>query len=272
MPSGRVVSDETDGVMTDTTDWALAYANLGWRVFPLWAGEKRPLYDGWPTGATTDPKLIHQYWDASPDRNMGVVCGEAFDAWDIEVQHLDQFNAWLKEQGHTLPESPLAQTGRGGWHYLTEPTGVNGSRNLYLDGTHIGELKSTGGFIVISPSITEAQYRWLWRTPKLAVQPAPDWLLTLLERPRSGPHKFATRITDVEQGIRRLEVLSTALRTAGPGKRNNYLYWAMRRALEEGIPARYAGAELLAVGKLIGLEDHEAKATIRSAFDAEGQS
>jgi hypothetical protein len=264
--------------MTATADWALAYAKVSWRVFPLWPQEKRPIYDGWPTGATTDPKLIHQYWDAAPDRNIGVVCGEAFDAWDIEAAHLDRFTTYLAAKGVTLPEGPLAQTARGGWHYLTEPTGVAGSRNLYLDGTHIGELKSTGGFIVVSPSIfidkagSQGQWRWITRTPAMAVSPAIPALLHLLERPRTGPHKFATRITDVEQGIRRLEVLSAALRTAGEGRRNNYLYWAMRRALEEGIPARYAGAELLAVGKSVGLEDHEAKATIRSAYEAEGHS
>ena len=44
----------------------------------------------------------------------------------------------------------------------------------------------------------------------------------------------------------------------------------MRRALEEGIPARYAGAELAAVGEQIGLTRHEAQSTIRSAYDAEG--
>jgi hypothetical protein len=258
-------------------DWALAYATLGWRVLPLWPGEKRPIYDGWPRDATTDPTLIGRYWNpaANPQPNIGVVCGEKFDAWDIEAPHLDQFNRWVADNGWTLPESPIQGTARGGWHILTEPTGVAGSRNLYLDGTHIGELKSTGGFIVVSPSVfaeTGGVYTWTYRPPKLAVQPAPSWMLTLLERPRSGPHKFPARLTDVEQGIRRLEVLSAAVREAGEGKRNNYLYWAMRRAIEEGIPARYAAGELVAVGLQIGLTDHEAKATIRSAYDAEGQS
>jgi Bifunctional DNA primase/polymerase, N-terminal len=30
-----------------TRDWALRYASLGWRVFPVMAGGKRPLYSGW---------------------------------------------------------------------------------------------------------------------------------------------------------------------------------------------------------------------------------
>ena len=252
-----------------TADWAKAYAAVGWRTFPLWPGEKRPIYQNWPADATTDPDLIDRYW-ADASRNIGVVCGESFDAWDIEAEHLETFSAWMNEQGVTLPEAPIAQTGRGGRHILTEPVGVPGSRNLYLDGTHIGELKSTGGFIVISPSVTESQYVWLNMTPKMEVQPAKDWMLKLLERPRSGPHKFAARITDVEQGIRQLGALAEGIRRAGEGRRNNYLYWAMRQALDEGIPARYAGGELLQVSREVGLDDHEARNTIRSAYEAEG--
>ena len=257
-------------------DWALAYAALGFRLLPLWPGEKRPLYDNWPNDATTDPELLGRYF-RDPSRNMGVVCGEAFDAWDIEQPHIKKFLDWIGANGWTLPEAPIQQTGSGGWHILTEPTGVNGNRYLYLDGSHIGELKSAGGFIVLSPSKLSApkngadgQYRWTWAPEHLSVPRAPEWLLGLLERPKTAPRKFPSRDTSVESAIRRLEGLAQAVRDAGEGKRNNYLYWAMRRALEEGIPARYAGAELLQTGLAIGLTDHEAKATLRSAYEAEG--
>ncbi len=254
-----------------TKDWALAYAAIGWRVFPLWPGEKRPIYEKWPEGATTDPELIERYF-RNPENNIGVVCGEAFDAWDIEAEHLAAFSAHVNALGVTLPEAPMAQTGRGGRHILTEPTGVGGSRNLYLDGTHIGELKSRGGFIVISPSTTERQYVWLWSPPKMAVPPAPGWMLHLLERPRGEAQKFPNRITDVEQLIRVLSVLSDAVHSSGEGKRNSYLYWAIRRALEEGVPLDYAVEEFEVVAREVGLEEHEIEATIRSAATAEAQA
>lgn len=252
-----------------TVAWATSYASAGWRVFPIWPKEKRPIYGGWQADATTDPRLIEQYWGKAPDRNVGVICGEKFDAWDIEVQHLPAFTAWMDAHGYTLTETPVAVTGRGGIHILTEPTGVAGNRYLYLDGTHIGELKSTGGFILISPSITEHQYLWLWAPERLAVAPPPQWLLGLLERPRTGVHRLPTRITTVEEGLRRLDQLGQAVASAGEGSRNNYLYWAMRRALDEGVPAKFAAAHLLDVGTRIGLSDHETKATIRSAYEAE---
>jgi bifunctional DNA primase/polymerase-like protein len=132
--------------VTTMADWASAYAAVGFRVLPLWPGEKRPIYDGWPRDATTDPALIERYWNRAADDppNIGVVCGEKFDAWDIEGPHLDAFCRWAETQsadGAYLSEAPIQQTARGGWHILTEPTGVAGSRNLYLDGRHIGELK-----------------------------------------------------------------------------------------------------------------------------------
>jgi hypothetical protein len=257
-----------DEALPVTAAWARAYADVGWKVFPLWPGEKRPIYDGWPTGATTDHDLIDRYW-ADSTRNIGVVCGDAFDAWDIESEHLEAFSSWMNRNGYILPESPIAQTGRGGRHILTQPTGVGGSRNLYLDGTHIGELKSTGGFIVISPSVTDSQYLWLHTPEKMAVQPAPDWLLQLLDRPRGEVHKYSERITDVDKLIHVLEVLSDAVNGAGEGKRNNYLYWALRRALEEGIPPDYAIEEFQAVAREAGLDEHEIEATIRSAAEAE---
>jgi putative DNA primase/helicase len=252
-----------------TVAWAETYAESGWRVFPIWPGEKRPLYSGWQKDATTDPEQIRRYWRKEPLPNIGVVCGERFDAWDIEVQHLEAFTGWMDRNGYTLPEAPVAVTGRGGIHILTEPTGVAGNRYLYLDGTHIGELKSTGGFILICPSVTEHQYQWMWAPESLAVSPAPAWLLGLLERPRTGVHRLPTRITTVEEGLRRLDQLGGAVKGAGEGSRNNYLYWAMRRALDEGVPAKFAAAHLLDVGLSIGLSDHETKATIRSAYEAE---
>ncbi len=71
-----------------TRDWALAYASLGWRVFPVVAGQKRPMYRGWQRDATTDPGLIGRYWRSEPGPNIGLVCGETFDVFDIEAPHL----------------------------------------------------------------------------------------------------------------------------------------------------------------------------------------
>lgn len=255
-----------------TAEWGRQYADqAGWRVFPIVPGEKRPVYTGWQKDATTDPALIGRYWPEALHRNIAVPTGEKFDAWDIEAPHLATLTDWMRANDYSLPETPIAHTGRGGLHILTEPTGVNGNRYLYLSGKHIGELKSTGGFILVCPSVTTGQYLWRWAPDQMVVQPAPAWLLGLLEKPKGAVHRFKTRITSVDDGMRALTALTSTIENLGEGKRNNYLYWAMRRAVEEGVPPRLAAQALRQAAVKSGLDDHEAKQTLRSAYDAEGE-
>ncbi len=70
-------------------------------------------------------------------------------------------------------DPPLARTGRGGIHVLVAPTGIGRGRDLVLDGVHVGELKSTGGLIVVCPSVTVAAYRWLRSPEAQPLAPAP---------------------------------------------------------------------------------------------------
>jgi hypothetical protein len=250
----------------DVRQCALEYARLGWRVFPVVPGGKRPLYRGWQRDATTDPGQIARYWRTDPAPNIGVICGEAFDALDIEAEHLARLRAWLAESGHILPRTPIARTGRGGVHILVQPLGIGGGRDLYLAGDHIGELKSVGGFIVVCPSVTVRPYTWL-REPLDPPIAAPAWLLGLLERP-PRPMRTAPRPRPQRSGTGQLRALSGAVGRADIGNRNKILYWAMRRALEDGNPPRSAGLALARAALHAGLEQNEVEATIRSAYAA----
>jgi hypothetical protein len=225
------------------------------------------MFAGWQKDATTDSSMIEQYF-GDPERNMGLVCGESFDAWDIEVDHVEDFAKYAEE--HTaVTEAPLASTGRGGWHILTKPTGVDGTRYLYLDGKHIGELKSRGGFILVCPSFTDQMYRWSYLPDRLELPEAPDWLRGLLERPATLRKTLPTRLATPDDVVAVLGRLAGSVISAGEGSRNNYLYWAMRRAVEEGVPAASARRVLTTAGIESGLERHEVHQTIESALDAE---
>lgn len=252
-----------------TAEWAQFYSKANWRTFPVWAGKKNPIYEGWQSGATTDPTLIDRYF-SDPERNIGVVCGEQFDAWDIEVEHVDTFNKWVESGGHALPESPIASTGRGGIHILTQPTGVDGTRYLYLGGKHIGELKSRGGYILVCPSVTEEMYQWTWLPRRAGVQPAPEWLLGLLERPQTVK-RLPTRLATPDDVVAVLGRLAGSVAHSKPDShhRNAYLYWAMRRATEEGVPVHHAKTALTVAGREAGLDAHEVWQTIESALKAE---
>lgn len=262
------------GEVSALANWALLYAKANWRSFPVKAGGKSPLYKNWQKDATTDPELIGRYF-ASPERNLGLVCGEAFDAWDIEGDHLSAFDSYWARWSKVLPEAPIASTGRGGIHILTKPTGVDGTRYLYLDGKHIGELKSRGGFIVATPSETWAaeppggQYIWANLTPRLTVpEPAP-WLLHLLERPVALRKTLPTRLASPDDVVAVLGRLAGSVAYAGRGSRNNYLYWAVRRAIEEGCPVGPATKVFRAAAEDAGLDPDEAEKTIESALGAE---
>ena len=140
---------------------------------------------------------------------------------------------------------------------------MGASRDLHLNGLHIGELKSTGGFIVACPSITTGAYTWRLTPEEVPVSPAPEWLLGLLQ-----PYRPATvsRQRAAQHAAWALDALAVAVRDADQGRRNKYLYWAVRRAADEGIPTHVASKVLMRAALGSGLESSEVEATIRSAL------
>ena len=81
-------------------DWALLYAQAGWRSFPVIEGGKAPKFKGWQKSATTDPALIAQYWrgKAGAERNLGLVCGESFDRRRHRDRPRRQWLSWFGRQ------------------------------------------------------------------------------------------------------------------------------------------------------------------------------
>ena len=253
---------------SEAQQWALTYADLGWRVFPVVVGGKKPMYTGWQADATTDPAIIARYWRGDPSPNIGIVCGESFVAFDVEAAHLDALRAWMRSRGHRLPDTPIARTGRGGIHILARVPSIEGGRDLFVDGVHVGELKAMGGFIVACPSTTIGAYGWLRSPVDVEVAEAPEWLegLARVRGPRVVRSVGAP--VGVSAGQRRLAGLARTVEMAPEGRRNKLLYWAMRRALEDGLPAPIAASVLTRMARVAGLGEREVAATIASALEA----
>lgn len=247
-----------------TAAWAESYAAVGWRVFPLEPGGKRPLPRfPWLEWATTEPRTLRE-WFADERRNIGAVTGELFDVYDIEAEHLPAFCRWTARHEFTMPRTPFATTGRGGWHILVAPTG-RGTTRLVLDGVHIGELKGRGGYIVVSPSATSGQYRWELAPENMAVAPAASWFLGLIPERRSRPTGLPATTTP-DQMVR-LEAICRFVARTPLGNRNNVLYWAAMRTVEEWIPTSMAAPALSLAAQDAGCVPDEIEATLRSAFD-----
>jgi len=204
--------------------------------------------------------------------NVALVTGEAFDVFDVEAAHLFAFLGHVRDERLPLPPTPVANTGRGGFHVYVKPTGVEGTRRLFLNGVHIGELKSIGGLVLAPPSLTSGQYTWQHAPESMTLHEAPDWLAALVAKPEPT-RNYAAVALDANEQVAALEALAQAVAGAHEGNRNAVLYWAARRAVEEGIPTQVAGRALAraAVAAGLHLDDGGPKAidrTLTSAFEA----
>jgi putative DNA primase/helicase len=117
---------------------ALAYAAMGWPVFPLRPGRKVPLIAKAVGGngvhdATCDEAQVKAWWTRSPDANLGLACGVAF--WGLDVDYkgwpdvdpeaafpdgADTITA-LQQHFGPLPPTVRQHTGGLGWQHLFRP-------------------------------------------------------------------------------------------------------------------------------------------------------
>src|SRR5579859_6740619 len=66
---------------------ALAYACIGWPVFPCRPGQKTPATTRGFLDATTDPERITAWWTAVPGRNLAIATGAPGpDVLDVDVR------------------------------------------------------------------------------------------------------------------------------------------------------------------------------------------
>jgi hypothetical protein len=242
--------------------WARTYARLGWRVYPVERGGKRPMYAGWLADATTDAPLIDRWWPRdSGAPNLGVVAGEGFDVFDIEAPHVEAFEA--AAPGRVLPETPIARSGRGGLHIYITTLGL-GTRRLVLHGMHIGELKGSGG-VVVPPSVTTGRYEWLRDPSVVMLDAAPRWMRAMVTEARPMGSAPVGRLTP-SRAVALMAGLYRVVSEAREGERNGMLYWATRRVAEHGIDRDAAIDILLAAALTAGLAEREARATIASGL------
>lgn len=243
--------------------WACAYARLGWRVYPVERGGKRPMFGGWISDATTDEGRIARWWPRdSGAPNIGVVAGESFDVFDIEAPHVEAFEA--AALGRLMPETPIARSGRGGLHVYVAPFHI-GTRRLVLRGVHIGELKGSGG-VVVPPSTTTGAYEWLRDPSTVSIAPAPRWMRgVIVEAAPMSASDTGARMTP-SRAVALMAGLCRVVSEAREGERNGILYWATRRVAEHGIDRDAARDILLAAASAAGLPEREAQATIASGL------
>lgn len=235
---------------------AFACAVLGFRVFPLMSGTKRPAIAGWKEAATSSLEQI-EYWYSGEfaDASVGIATGEDSDLFvlDIDVKNgVNGFDSLAKlsaDHGDTGGVRPLAQT-------LTVAT-PSGGAHLYFRWPEEGGVVNSSG--ELGPGLDVRGLGGLVHAPgwggyavvprdgvrRVEVAAAPDWLVELCRKqpkravnaddsenePNSGGHVMGTRRTleslyRTPSGSRNHELNKAAFRLAVRGELTHDDAWA----------------------------------------------
>lgn len=164
------------GALADAARWYVAVA--GWPVFPLKPNGKTPMTAHGFKDATTSLEQINAWWAATPEANIGLPTGVAFDVIDIDGPAGFRSLAQLRHHDcptdccatTTCPGSPTvlglevlakSYTGGGGRHLLVAPLGQRNGAAV-LPGI---DLRGTGGYVVAPPSRHASGRLYDWITP-----------------------------------------------------------------------------------------------------------
>lgn len=159
---------------------ALRYRSLGWCVFPVREGTKRPLIEGWQNRASKEPAEFWELWRQHPKGGIAVHCGlSGLVVVDVDPRNGgdETFKALEHDRGPLWDmDCAIAQTGGGGVHYVFRmPEGVRLPAKLgpgvdLLHGNH---------YFIVEPSVHPSGRRYEWEISpfdlaELDVLP-PEW-------------------------------------------------------------------------------------------------
>lgn len=180
---------------------AIDYASAGWAVFPVAPRAKTPLTSNGFKAATTDAKIIRDWWAKTPEANIGLDCGKSgLVVIDLDRRgDKDGFAEWaeLVERQHLPAKTYTSLTGGGGQHLLFKaPAGVEIKNSAGKLAPGI-DVRGAGGYIVLPPSIHPSGKPYQWADPFVEIEPLPEPLIDTLTR-EPDPWKIFT-LRDAKQ-------------------------------------------------------------------------
>ena len=271
---------------------ALAAADLGWHVFPIAAGSKRPaLRENWQDLATTDPDRIRSWWTRQ-DYNIGIACGPsglvvvdldvdtaagAREGLDGPASGVVSLELLCRARGQRYPAGTYTvDTPSGGCHlYFTAP--ATPVRNSAGRVGPLIDIRADGGYVVGAGSrVGERAYAARGDFLPLTL-PIPGWITGLLTDPPAPPE--AAPPPPLPDGAASRAYALAAFReetrrvaAARPGTRNDTLNRAafslgqlVAARLLPPLPVMTALADAAAYA---GLPADEARRTIRNGMAA----
>lgn len=277
--------------MTGLAEAALDYARRGWKVFPLHgiadgccsckasdcsSPAKHPLVRHGLREASADRAQVEAWWAQWPFANIGLITGATSGILVVDVD-LPRALESLDRVVDRLPRTLAGLTGGGGVHLVYQSDAAD-LRNAVgrlpgIRGSVPGvDLRASGGYIVVPPSLHSSGNRYSWLDPNVPIAPAPSWL----KQPKrsytpivSSAPKF-TSGDGTAYGLAALRNECDLVRSAAVGTRNHQLYRSSRalaRLVAAGELWEVAARSSLAqAGRCAGLGSEECYRTIASAF------
>lgn len=258
---------------------ALDLAKNGFPVFPLIEIAKDPNEKKgktpavkWKEWATTDPRIITEYWSRHPDAGIGIATGINCVVLDIDnAAALEAVKPYLIDVEGTL----IAKTGKGWHYYFNNIEGLKNKANCFTECDGV-DIRGEGGFVVAPPSPHQNKncYQWINRSPMMD---APQFMRDLVSNKKfgkviEGPE--LSQFSPVTQSALRytasaMDGIIADLQAAVEGERNQTLnqkaFTAYRLAKTGWISEAEVEKRLYDAAIEIGLDKHEILLTMDSA-------
>ena len=230
-----------------TLECAVAYADLGWPVLPLWSVDgnghclcgridcpspgKHPHGKYAPNGVkngTTNGGIIAK-WFNDGDINIGICTGKQSGLVVLDVDPKHGGSESLQKLGN-IPLTAQVQTGGGDHRYFKHPGGdIRNSVGALGPGL---DIRAKGGYVVAPPSLHASgdEYRWLIDARALLAD-MPKCLLKKLTETKSKAK--TTKDDDSAKTIVEGERNDTLTSMAGSMRRRGMTYEAIYAALQK---------------------------------------
>jgi len=273
----------------NTLQAALEYAKNGYSVFPC-KPDKKPR-GKWMSEATTDPKIIREWWGKHPDSMIDLPTGEANDLYvvDLDVDKITGEKlgeATIESLCIDLREAPSSYTPSAGRHYFFKHQG-----RLKNTAKKIGagvDTRGEGGY-VIAPGSRNESGCYQWDGPSILdgdIPGIPVEIVDALNRKmngqiiasddpdRSGQSSAINKPVrpSNERIERHLSKQLAVVASAAEGERNQSLNKAAFRLGEYvglgWLDCKNATEKLLSASEKCGLNFEEASATIESGMQS----
>jgi len=199
-----------------TTDIALDYARLGWKVFPC-GTDKKPLTKNGLKDATTNPKAIKEMYSQLAHPNIGIRTGKGSNLVVVDVDKrsggLETLQQLEAEYGKI--ETRRVRTGGGGLHlYFVYPKKGTVKSGAGKGGRGI-DIKADGGYVIAPPSVHQSGGRYKWIDGE-GVAELPDWLLKRIRGKAKSP-KLQKGKKVVSEGTRNSTLFDVCIKLAYKG-------------------------------------------------------